>query len=77
MKSYTWIDRRSRPAGSNWLKLGVISSERIPPFRGCEEVPGRRHSDESGDSAEMNVEKGSKMAFPRLSEETWGPTEYE
>lgn len=48
MRNYTWTDRRSLPVGSNWLKLGVISSERILRSRGCEEDLGRRDPRGSG-----------------------------
>lgn len=48
MKRVEWDNRRINSAGSSWLKLGVISSERILRSRGCEEDLGRRDPRGSG-----------------------------
>ena len=56
MKRVEWDSRRINSAGSSWLKLGVISSERIHRSRDCEEGLGRRDPQESGSSAKAKVE---------------------
>jgi len=57
MKRVEWDNRRINSAGSSWLKLGVISSERIHRSRDCEEGLGRRDPWGSGRSDETKINR--------------------